>query len=55
MYQAADKIVGDQISAMAEDKIYSDMRLMRDLFLGAVGPATSPPAASPDSACVARS
>ena len=44
MYQAADKIIGAQISAeQAEGKIYNDMRLMRDLFLGTVGPAAPGP------------
>ena len=39
MYQAADKMISEQMTAeRAADKISSDMKLMRDLFLDAVGP-----------------
>jgi hypothetical protein len=39
MYARADKVMGDVLtSEKAADKIAADMRLMRDLFLAAVGP-----------------
>ena len=42
MYKAADKEIGDQLTAtQAASKISADMKLMRDLFLSAVGPAGS--------------
>ena len=39
MYQMADDVVGARLTEVkAADKIAGDMKLMRDLFLEAVGP-----------------
>ena len=39
MHKRADAIIGDSLSKeKAADKIAGDMKLMRDLFLDAVGP-----------------
>lgn len=39
MYKTADKLMGEQLTTQkAADKIAADMKLMRDLFLDAIGP-----------------